>query len=97
MVVVVATTGEVTDTTNTDTAGVAGAGLALLSAVVAASQGTAIGRAEVASAGAGEAGSGGVLAACRALCGRRGLGYLGHPQGNTPQVLNMLETTCLSS
>lgn len=95
--VVTATTGvEVTDTTNTDTAGVAGAGLALFSAVVAASWGTAMGRAEVASAG-GEAGSGGALAACGALCGRRGLGYLGHPQGNTPQVLNMPETTCLSS
>lgn len=64
----------VTATASTgETAGETGAGPALLRAVLAASGGTATARARVASAGAGEAGSGGVLVARWALCGRRGL------------------------
>lgn len=53
-----------TATVNTEeTPGVAGAGLVLLSAVVAASGGTAPARVEVASTGAGEVGPGSVLVA----------------------------------
>lgn len=95
-VVVMATTGEVTDTTNTDTAGVAGAGLALLSAVVATSQETAMGRADVASAGAGEAGSGGALAACGALGTDVGSGGVSRP-GPILTASEVTATFCLSS
>lgn len=96
-VVVMATTGlEVTDTTNTDTAGVAGAGQALLSAGVAASRGTATDRVEVASVGAEEAGSGGVLAACGALGTDVGSGGASRP-GPILTASEVTATFCLSS
>lgn len=64
-----------------ETARGTGAGPASLRAVPAASGGTATARAEVASAGAGEAWSGGVLVERWALRGRRGL-LPGPPSGH---------------
>lgn len=68
-----------------ETARGTGAGPASLRAVPAASGGTATARAEVASAGAGEAGSGGVLVERWALRGRRGL-LPGPPSAPPPRV-----------
>lgn len=64
-------------------AGLAGTGPALLSAVLAA-------------AGAGAVGPAAVLAAGRALCGRRGHGHLGHTQGDSAPSSQHAETICHS-